>query len=350
MTWGIAVATLSATTMVVSAATSSPRYFTFGRPALISPTTTTTTTTNRHRVVQVDINSDLAAVDYYRSFIDDMITIRGGADESDEEYEEEEEDNDDEAETAIGSSDTVVSKILDVATLLGKAVIKTTKAIQRAIQAGLAGEESNEDDIEFSMLTKATNTVKRMIQAIFNGDDDSGDDVSSATISRTRDDSDDDGDDEEESEEVGGTQSDFGTYLSTTYNVEDNRGDKNGVQILGGSLNDALEVARSQARLLIVMIPSSRPNKKQRDTLDHQAIESLLSKEVSKASNKRARKKGLTTGSFTFWSAKFGSSEATTAVKRLKAQATNTKGGKRPFLLVVYPDEVCALDHDVFSL
>ena len=111
--------------------------------------------------------------------------------------------------------------------------------------------------------------------------------------------------------------------------------------MLGGTLSDALRVARSQARLLVILIPSGRPNKKQ--PADQKAIESILSYDVSQASNKRARKSGETaTGSFLCWGAKAGSPEATTAIKRIKVNPTApmSKGGKPPTLVVVYPDLV----------
>ena len=332
---------------------------------------------------QLDNNDEIISCSSMIRYSDLINNIRGGSSDDDEEEEDEEieeEDVDEEIEAeeeeeeeagedkATDDSSTAVesstsASILDLskraAILLGKVAIKTIKvarAIKRAIVAGLEGEADANDDEEkgeVSMMMKVSRTLNRMVQALLNppsvdGEiDGSLDSVSLAKKTKpkkTKVDVDDEEEEEKESPKAsssGGVKSDFGTFLSQTYDVEDNRGD-DGVQVLGGSLNDALEEARSQARLLVVMIPSSKPNKKQKNTLDQQAIQSLLSAEVSKAANKRARKKGPTaTGSFLFWSAKFGSSEATTAVKRLKVKATSsTKGGKRPFLLVVYPDQV----------
>ena len=122
---------------------------------------------------------------------------------------------------------------------------------------------------------------------------------------------------------------------------------------MGGSLQDALQTARQQARMLVLFIPSERPKgeswsffggKKKQESggnNDQIAIESLISAEVGKASNKKACKTGGEDfGSFTLWGCKAGSSEATSTIKRLKLKTTSTKGGKRPILCVVYPAAV----------
>ena len=88
--------------------------------------------------------------------------------------------------------------------------------------------------------------------------------------------------------------------------------------------------------MLVVFLPSSKPGKKAKAAKDDVAIESMLSEKVVEAANKKARKSGET-GSFLFWGAKSGSSEATSAAKRLKAKLTSSKGDKRPVLMVVYP-------------
>ena len=147
---------------------------------------------------------------------------------------------------------------------------------------------------------------------------------------------------------------DFGSYLTEAYGIEDTRsGSKKGPIILGGSLQDALQTARQQARLLVLFIPSERPKgeswsffggKKNQEAdvnNDQIAIESLISVEVGKAANKKAYKRSENGfGSFAIWGCKAGSLEATSAIKRLKLKTTSSKGGKRPILCVVYPGVV----------
>jgi hypothetical protein len=134
-------------------------------------------------------------------------------------------------------------------------------------------------------------------------------------------------------------QSDFGTYLSQAYGATDGRRaqETNSTPVLGTSFNDALAVARQNARLLLVLIPSTAPKAKSKS--DIKAIESFLSQQVATLSNKKARKKGET-GSFVLWGTKPGSSEANQAVKRLKISPKNIMGKKVPILLVVFPSQV----------
>jgi hypothetical protein len=135
----------------------------------------------------------------------------------------------------------------------------------------------------------------------------------------------------------------FGEYLAKSYGVEATRNElEKFMPVMGGSIGEALRVARSKARLLVVLIPASKPaGKSKTKTHDQEAIEGFLSAEVSKMAGKRAHKSG-DTGSFVLWSAKAGSPEAVQAIKRLKAKQTNSKGQKRPTLLVAYPAQ--ALD------
>ena len=130
-------------------------------------------------------------------------------------------------------------------------------------------------------------------------------------------------------------KSDFGSFLSSAYGTTDGR-NEDGPEFLGESLANACKIARSQARMLVVFIPSRKPSKGKKAT-DGLAIESLLSEEVSQIANKRARRNGDDTGSFLFWGAKVGSSEATSAIKRLKVTTKSQKGENRPILAVVYP-------------
>eukprot|EP00977_Amphora_coffeiformis_P016750 scaffold5296_cov163-Amphora_coffeaeformis.AAC.5 len=131
---------------------------------------------------------------------------------------------------------------------------------------------------------------------------------------------------------------DFGSYLGSTYGVDSGRDVLEEVEpILTGSFQDALKQARRQARLLVVLVPAHPPAKK--DKGDAEAVKSFLSEDVATIARKKA-KKGSSTGSFVLWSAKAKSPEAALAIRRLKAQTTNTKGKKRPILLVVYPNQV----------
>lgn len=153
----------------------------------------------------------------------------------------------------------------------------------------------------------------------------------------------------------------FGTYLAAMYGVTID--DKRRIPVVvGGTLTDALRTARSKARLLVVFVPASDPKKMKRKsssttkTYDETAIESLLSLEVAKASEKRAIKKskkkeqkqvpehtGEKWGSYVLWSAMPSTTEAVSALKRLKAKRPVGKGGGKkgtgdsPILLVAYP-------------
>lgn len=285
--------------------------------------------------------------------------------------------------------------------------ISIYQAINRAIRAAMEGEEADESDNsddedsddegeeEFSsvmdkvlMITKKSiSLVKRMMNAALavpddeeseeeEGkivDDDEEEEVAAAEPTKeeetvkepetTEPDSATTTADQEEVEDV----TDFGYYLAEAYEVDDQRnsGKTKGPIILGGSLQDALEIARQQARMLLVFIPSERPKgergglsffggKKgsaETEEKDKVALESLLSNEVGKAANKKARKKqgdSNDLGSFAIWGCKSGSAEATTAIKRLKVKETSVKGEKRPILCAVYP-AVGAMGSDKIS-
>jgi len=339
-----------------------------------------------------------------------VMKIRGGEDESEE---EEEEESDDEEEIAVSSSSAgsgidyaaILEQVVDVTktkivpTVLeysktGLLVAKKTsvgiyEALHRAIQAGLEGEEleksDDEDDSDdeevttaldniLNMTQKSLRTVQRMVKAFITvpeEDGESSDDESEEEEIADREKDDDDDvtveitEDEtmKESETApvpvanddDDVENDFGSYLSEAYEIDDlrNSGKTKGPIILDGSLQDALQAARQQARMLLVFIPSEKPKGEQgglsffgggkKGTAESEennlvAIESLLSKEVAKASNKKARKKQAEDfGSFAIWGSKAGSSEAASAIKRLKVKETSTKGEKRSILCVVYP-------------
>ena len=293
--------------------------------------------------------------------------------EGDSESDSEGEDSDDEDVSLSVSTDDIVGTVTSitkkVVVLVGKVTISTVKAIKRGIQAGLEGgdeDDDENDDTPTPIPIKVIRTLKRMIKAAFTfPSSEEDDDIvhvekisvkettakkgKSAKSSSSKESS------KVESETIANlptaasSSPDFGTFLAKTYGISDERGG-DAVSMIGGNLPNALKVARSQARMLVVFIPAARPSKKKgKKSKDEIAIESVLSSEVAKSANKRAiRKKkgggsggeGSTTGSFLLWGAKAGSSEATTAIKRLKVQTTSTSGDKRPILAVVYPGQV----------
>ena len=274
-----------------------------------------------------------------------LLSLRGGSDE------EEKEDESSSLSTGIDTS-VVLNKVADVSkkalVILGKATMATAKAFQRAIQAGLQGDDkvADDDDDEeepVGVATKVFKALKRMIKAAFTfptEDDDDDDDATFGDVSVEGDESESGEDSEDAGETSAGSKprADFGSFLENSYGVVDGR-DEFGPPVLGGTLSDALQTARSQARLLVVYTPMARPSKNKKSK-DHLAIQSILSSDVAAASNKRARKGGEDSGSFLFWGARSGSSEATSAIKRLKAKVTSSKGEKRPILSVVYPAQV----------
>jgi hypothetical protein len=213
------------------------------------------------------------------------------------------ESEDEEEEERASSSPTGVTKVLS--------------SLKRRIKATVArpqeeSEEESED--EDALAVKSAKTSKKLKKKTVEEDKE----------------------EEERAFSSSSPPADFGTYLSKAYGVTDER-DESGPVILGGTLSDALKVARSQARLLVVLIPSAKPKKVKSDK---EAIESVLSLLVAQAANRRARKRGEESGSFLFWGAKAESSDAKAAIKRLKTKATSSKGEKRPVVAVVYPAQV----------
>jgi hypothetical protein len=292
-----------------------------------------------------------------------IFKIRGGADDDDgeeeesDEEEEEQDDDEDESPTGVDVS-FVIEKVGSLSkramVIVGKVAVQTANAFQRGIQAGLHGEEDDdEDDAPIPITAKVLKVVKRMIKAALTFPTDEDEDEAEETVVETgkktskkaASSSEDGEDDEEESEEKTPKQAesslrDFGSFLAKSYGVSDQRGE-DGPIMLGGHMANALTSARAEARMLVVFIPGARPSSKAKKSKDQLAIESVLSSEVEKAGNKRARKVAEGMGSFMMWGAKMGSSEATTAIKRLKnVQMTSSTGEKRPILAVVYPGQV----------
>lgn len=272
-----------------------------------------------------------------------VISIRGGSDA--EEYDEEDSDGEsimeeieDDAASLMGTVNSITKKFVMV---LGKALVAGTKASGRAVKAAFQGDDVEEDEDEEppSFMTRAARTVKRMWTAAWDTSDAEGHESSdnmdlAITVKKKS--------KRKEtvtvSEEEKVSISDFGSYLEDAYSVSVDRGDEP-TTVMGGTIGDALREARSKARLLVVFIPSTRPGRGKKQTPDHEAIISLLSPEVSEVAEKRARKK-LDSGSFIVWSAKASSPEAITAIKRLKAKQSSSKGDKRPVLVVAYPAQV----------
>ena len=256
-----------------------------------------------------------------------------------------------------------------------KTSLSVYQAFRRAISAAFEEEaeetdeiDDDDDDDEGGEITvmekilkiskKSLNVMRRMVKAALTvppqdaTDEEDEVDEDDGVTSES-----DDENKEAEAGEVDSESTDFGSYLAKAYGVEDER--KNGGieehTILGGSLQDALKTARNQARMLLVFVPSKRPEgekgglpffgggKKgdaESNEYDRVAIESLLSSEVGEAANKKARKnqgKEKIFGSFALWGGKAGSSEAASVTKQLKIKETSKKGGKRPILCAVYP-------------
>lgn len=273
--------------------------------------------------------------DEYKSLV-----VRGGSDSESDGYDEEDEDDEVSSPEMLGQAIELSKKSIALVGKITKNVtIQAFRAIQRAIKAGLEGEN---DEEEQGLVTKVINSLTRMIKAALTLEGDG-----EVQASDVDDDDDIEAEDEDKSEVSTRRNADFGTFLSNSYDIKDSR-TEDAPQFLGGSLASALETARSQGRMLVVFLPCKRQSKGKK-TKEQLAIESLLSAEVAEAANKRARKKGGDSGSFLFWGAKVGSSESTAAIKRLKTKTTSQKGEKRPVLAVVYPAQVRAVTFCHFS-
>jgi hypothetical protein len=265
-------------------------------------------------------------------------TCRGGAihlgeDESDEYDDEEGGDAEGSVENTNQAGGSLPTALNSVVSTLNS----ISKAIMRAL--GSLSKDSDEKD-SLSLPAKIFQKIRNMITAAlspeydknqeYEGEDEDGDQEAGETPKIS------------ENPKPAASPSDLGGYLAKAYGVSDGRQDPKETPVLGGSLTDALKIARSSAKLLVVLIPSNAPNKAKKN--DVQAITSFLSAEVAKVAKKKARKKGES-GSYIYWSAKAGSSEASQAMKRLKVKATSSKGDKRPILLVAYAASVssCSL-------
>jgi hypothetical protein len=287
-------------------------------------------------------------------FVLNEMKIRGGAaDESDDddeddeaeedggEDENEETDSDDIAiEASLEASSSVMKTLSDISkrtlVLLGQATIVTTKAASRAVLAAFQSDETQEEEEEEppSLSIRVLRTLQRMWDAAMNpSEEEIESELAVMVKSKSH-----KIEPESISEAKKQSLSDFGSFLAKSYGLVVDRGEEP-TPILGGTIGDALRDSRSKARLLVVFVPSERPECGKKNTPDHEAIRSLLSPEVSKVAEKRSRKK-TEAGSFVLWGAKASSPEAITAIKRLKAKQPSNKKDKRPMLLVAYPAQV----------
>lgn len=264
-----------------------------------------------------------------------QLEVRGGAsdDGSDEESDEGVlEEIEDEATSVMSTVNSISKRFVIV---LGKATVAAVYASGRAVKAAFQSDDDVEEDEEEeppSFMTRTVRTVKRMWTAAWNPPE-TGDE-STVDLARTVQKK------SKKKESVAEGLSDFGSYLEDAYSVPVDRGEEP-TTVMGGTIGDALREARSKARLLVVFIPSARPGRGKKTTPDHEAIASLLSPEVSEVAEKKARK-NLDSGSYVIWGAKASSPEAITAIKRLKAKQSSSKGDKRPVLVVAYPAQVSA--------
>lgn len=301
-----------------------------------------------------------------------IVDLRGGSDTDTSEYDDELYDASDASESDDSLNDdgysilptnflndqtagTLLKASKQTICFIGKIAMKTISAASRAAVAIFNSEENlaaEEDEEEPDLLTKFGRVLKRMIQAAFQPAKQS---VANPALSLL---SDDEEGLELSREEVQSKQStkskqtrtkadkplpDMGSYFAKMYGVEATRNEKseNCLPLMGGAIVDALRIARSKARLLVVIVPAFHPGKAHAH--DIEAIKGVLSSEVATVAERKARKSGQT-GSYVIWGAKAGSSEAVTAMKRVKASQLNSKGQKRPALLVVYPAQIVGSD------
>lgn len=271
-----------------------------------------------------------------RQNFDPPLFIRGGisSDASDEEYKEYDSVGEGEADDEDGVQSSVNSKSSSIGGTLIHVLFSTSKAIARSFKAALSISSSDQSK-DLSLVERIFHRLGRMWAAAFAPARKDRENGNLATETK----------DKKLKTPKRSESADFGDYLAEAYGVDDGRDRSESASpspILGGSLNQALQIARSNARLLAVMIPSA--GLKSRSKADMKAVESFLSAEVSTVAKKKARKSGET-ASFLLWGAKAGSSEAILAMKRLKIKVTDKKGEKRPILLVAYPAQVSATCH-----
>lgn len=253
---------------------------------------------------------------------------------------------------------------LDILKLVGNVVVETTRGVSRAIKAGIhavhSTDSSSSDGASCSTsmnpLQKTFHVLSCMVKAALDRNDSKSMyhfDKMPQKVSSS-------GSSSKVVGKKGGTrreQPDLTHYLAQAYGVDsllvldddddmDDSSQAHATVIMGGSLSDALSKARSQARLLVVYIPSSKPRNKKKQNHDTMAIQSLLSRKVIQVAEKSvlssrskedvSQMQGERGGSFAFWSTRYGSKEKVSAMKRLKVKSLGNSS-KNPILLVVYP-------------
>ena len=267
--------------------------------------------------------------------IDDvaMVSIRGGSSVIDRNSDDSSDGEFDVGPVKKSSSNAIILIAANIIALCSKVIFGVVFALLRAIDVAISTLKEGRHDKQ-NIAKKVIVILFRMVRAFlnFNGSPRSSD----STIT-----------DLEESPLVN-----FGNYLETAYGISGSTSRDNGTEeyetniVHGGSLSEALGLARSQARLLVAFIPASKPfQKNKKRSYDQITIEGLLSSQVAKiARRKSLKKEGM--GSFVLWSTTPGSSEAVAAMKRLKAKKTNGSkkngAGGSPVLLVAYPAQVRA--------
>ena len=182
-------------------------------------------------------------------------------------------------------------------------VLGSLKATGRALWAMIRGEV----DSEASLVQQCVQRLQNMWNAAFAVDTDEDSTV----------DEDDDA-----------TTTDAGDSLANKFRVSR---DNHGTIVHGGSFADALKMARSQARLLVVLIPNKA---------DKAAVTSFLSSDVAAVAERKARKASETEGSFLLWSP-ISTAQAKAALSKLKV----TQKGNKSVLLVAHGKQVLAQHH-----
>ena len=214
----------------------------------------------------------------------------------------------------------------------------STKKSQKKVKSSKMG--SSKSKTKKSKKAKKTSASPETVHASSSSNDDAetSDDTSSAPVLEEEETSESVNEEDEQSTETTSSAADvdFGTYLEKAYNVPTSS--RNQLEepctVHSGSFSEALSQTQSEARLLLVLIPSEKPSIG--SSTDASAIASLLSQEVALMADKKALKGGLKMGSFYLWSALPGSTEALQALKRLKLSLKNPQGTKRPVLAAVY--------------
>jgi len=275
---------------------------------------------------------------------------RGGGSSSDSSHDTETTDDDEEDETFFKVETTEAASNNPILSALGRMTLQVIFGVKRAISAGIdaIAEGFEEEDEYVSLIEKVANVLTSMFLAAFRppvqeSDDGRGSGVSvvgaetmesSVSVRKRKGDL---------------TKGEFGTYLSKSYNVplpteydnDDEDVETPSTIVHGGTLTDALHLARSQGRLLVAFLPATKPIKKRAAAskatkiYDQVSIDSLLSHEVAAVAERNARKREEG-ASFVLWGAKYGSSEANVAMKKFKVNKKKSNGNS-PVLLVAYP-------------